>query len=101
MIMCKEVEWEEDLINYTDIDPNLIDKFFFRQNIKNKESKTLIILDHCISANRIIHEKIYDAKLLQKLYSEGVAEHNLLSIYQILNQLLKMAKYKDFNPINV
>lgn len=38
--MCKEVDyWEEDLINYTDIDPNIIKKYFFAENICDKESK--------------------------------------------------------------
>jgi hypothetical protein len=31
--------WEDELINFSDIDPNLIKTHFFKGNLDNKESK--------------------------------------------------------------
>ena len=44
---------------------------------------------------------MYDADTLHKYYVQTLKEDNSVSLYQILNQLIKLAMYQDFNPIHV
>jgi hypothetical protein len=61
----------------------------------------ILKVEHFRLALKIIKEKVYDAALLHKFYLECINDQNFVALYQILNQLLKLAQYLDFNPINV
>jgi hypothetical protein len=39
--------------------------------------------------------------MLANIYMKTIKQDNSVSLYQILNQLIKLAMYDDFNPVHV
>ena len=93
--------WDEELINFIDINPSLIEKYFLHKNTDRRESILNLKLEHIRTAYKFFKEKVFDPIILHKYYIEAMQEENLVSLYQIITQIFKLSKYSDFNSINV
>jgi len=94
--------WEVNAINYTEIDSKIIDKYFFTElNIEAKLSIFKVKSEQFSEANKIINDKVFNPEALFKFYIDAIREENIVLLYEIFNQLLKMSYQQDFVTINV
>ena len=69
---------------------------FLRKKVKKFFKKEFFT-----SANKIINDKVINNNILYMFYTESIKEENIVLLYEVFNQLLKISKLQDFKTINV
>lgn len=93
--------WDEEITNYYEIEPVLLNRYFLFEILTNKQSIVDYKIGYLKLANKLILNNVTDSKILSKIYLKTIKQDNSVSLYQILNQLIKLAIYEEFNPIHV
>ena len=69
---------------------------FLRKKVKKFFKKEFFT-----SADKIINDKVINNNILYMFYTESIKEENIVLLYEVFNQLLKISKLQDFKTINV